>query len=562
MHWNEWDAPSYGTGISRPSRRARAAQTMSLPEGLSVAEAAEALRLEARTRLRSQMGTSQDSIFFSGSRDAIAAAPAHEAQPYGQVSPSDRWRTEYDQKFHKYSTEEHVCANVGPFGSAYLQASADHQTAKPDPRPLFEPQPTEQIPDDANAQAPAPNALPNPTLAPAPALPLDEPALIRATEQESGPSRSSSYSARNYEDPVPADHSTKYVENECAAPLVETQQPAPYVKSSVHKEKWKSKHETRTARKLRRADITSRDLPDTAVQGALNSGRAPFHCYGRGDGSHALPGGEINPSLSLRKGCGRDRKTYNVKAETFARSGGSCGKPVYQQVDSSALYGREAIKNFDNYVRTEHRAAVERGEDPLTHVGWPSAQKSLDDNTAKKVSFHQAQIQKNQKAMDEVNLWEDTHDYRAQKWLQKWQRRQADKGDGRDIWDRLSTPVAHNLSAKDDPAERKAAQKAQREAEAWAARQQEASETTETMSERIEKPAMAVPARCVDAGFVARTLAAGLPEAARKVLLSDRKTFLRSLANETAVTVGTLVSSPLLHRGKPRLERGCGSMID
>jgi hypothetical protein len=36
-----------------------------LPDGQSYADAAGALRLEARTRLRTQMGTSRDSIFFA-----------------------------------------------------------------------------------------------------------------------------------------------------------------------------------------------------------------------------------------------------------------------------------------------------------------------------------------------------------------------------------------------------------------------------------------------------------------------------------------------------------------
>ena len=61
----------------------------------------------------------------------------------------------------------------------------------------------------------------------------------------------------------------------------------------------------------------------------------------------------MHPSHSLREGCGRDRKTHNVKAATFARSGGSCGKPVYQQVFSSALYGRNAVKDFDQYIRAQ-----------------------------------------------------------------------------------------------------------------------------------------------------------------------------------------------------------------
>ena len=143
--------------------------------------------------------------------------------------------------------------------------------------------------------------------------------------------------------------------------------------------------------------MTSRDLPDTIIQGALNAGRPPFHCYGRGDGAHALAGGEMDPAQSLRQGCGRDRKTHNVKAATFARVGGPAGMPVYQQVFSSALYGRQAMKDFDDYIRTDHRVAVAHGEDPLTRVAWPpnAAAAPAATELAGEHSFHQAQAAQN-----------------------------------------------------------------------------------------------------------------------------------------------------------------------
>ena len=89
MHWNEWcapadhsalppsrpsnprprgraaarDAPSYDHAVSRGppiAKSGAAAPAFELPDGLSYADAADALRREARTRLRSQMGTSKD----------------------------------------------------------------------------------------------------------------------------------------------------------------------------------------------------------------------------------------------------------------------------------------------------------------------------------------------------------------------------------------------------------------------------------------------------------------------------------------------------------------------
>ena len=174
--------------------------------------------------------------------------------------------------------------------------------------------------------------------------------------------------------------------------------------------------------------------------------RTPFHCYGRGASAHALPGGEMHPSTSLRQGCGRDRKTHNVKAATFARSAG--GKPEYQQVYSSALYGRDAMKDFDDYIRTSHRAAAEHGQDPLTRVkpdrpqfmldlvavteasdgwqvAWPAQGKTTTGEDVAH-SYHQIQRQNNEKALGELDHWADLHDDATQKWLERWQRRQHD----------------------------------------------------------------------------------------------------------------------------------------
>ena len=138
------------------------------------------------------------------------------------------------------------------------------------------------------------------------------------------------------------------------------------------------------------------------------------------------------------------RKTHNVKAATFARSAG--GKPEYQQVYSSALYGRDAIKDFDDYIRTSHRAAAEHGQDPLTRVnpdrplfmlvevteacdgwqvGWPAQGKTTTGEDVAH-SYHQIQRQNNEKALGELDHWADLHDDATQKWLERWQRRQHD----------------------------------------------------------------------------------------------------------------------------------------
>jgi|EP01043_Picozoa_sp_COSAG02_P002448 hypothetical protein len=173
--------------------------------------------------------------------------------------------------------------------------------------------------------------------------------------------------------------------------------------------------------------------------------------------------------MSVRQGCGRDRKTHNVKAATFAQSAG--GKPEYQQVYSSALYGRDAVKDFDDYIRRDHRTALKRGEDPLTRVAWPPPADE-DEEEAEPHSFRQSQRQNNRQALHALDSWADTHDLGTQKWLQRWQKRQHDELAKLELWDRLATPAAHNQQPKITRCTEEissAESKARAEAQAWAA---------------------------------------------------------------------------------------------
>ena len=182
-----------------------------------------------------------------------------------------------------------------------------------------------------------------------------------------------------------------------------------------------------------------------------------------------MPGGELHPSQSIRQGCGRDRKTHNIKAATFAQSAG--GKPEYQQVYSSALYGRDAVKDFDDYIRSDHRTALKRGEDPLTRVAWPPPVDEHDEETEPH-SFRQTQRHNNRKALHALDSWADAHDLGTQKWLQRWQKRQHDELAKLELWDRLATPAAHNQQPKIIRRTQEissAESKARAEAQAWAA---------------------------------------------------------------------------------------------
>lgn len=176
----------------------------------------------------------------------------------------------------------------------------------------------------------------------------------------------------------------------------------------------------------------------------------------------------MHPSQSSRQGCGRDRKTHNVKAATFARSSG--GKPEYQQVYSSALYGRDAVKDFDDYIRKDHRNAIKRGEDPLTRVAWPPL--ADDEAETEPHSYRQSQRETNRQALHALDSWADAHDLGNRKWLQRWEKRQHDELAKLELWDRLATPAAHNQQPKitrHDKGVSAAESKARAEAQTWAA---------------------------------------------------------------------------------------------
>jgi hypothetical protein len=268
----------------------------------------------------------------------------------------------------------------------------------------------------------------------------------------------------------------------------------------------------------------------------------PFHCYGRGSSTHALPGGELHPSQSLRQGCGRDRKTHNIKAATFARSAG--GKPEYQQVYSSALYGRDAVKDFDDYIRRDHRSAVKRGEDPLTRVAWPpqAGAEEFEEQPPEPHSYRQTQRQNNQQALNELDSWADAHDQGTQKWLQRWQKRQHDELASLELWDRLATPAAHNQQPK--IAHRTGAQasaadsKARAEARAWAVAASASSAAapapapTVTLSKPLDSGARAAISgvASAEAAANASALAASMPgRSLRAAVTSQRVALLDSL---------------------------------
>ena len=545
MHWNEWDAPSYDGAVSRGPRNtnARPLPSFELPDGQSYADAADALRHEAKTRRRSQMGTSRDSIFFA------EMLPPSQPAAEQELAPAEQWCTEYNQKFHTYSQREVVLGNLGPYGAA----AASVAVAAPPPPP---PQPVSvgsyghvrSMAEPQREASPPVSETVEPMLSGPPAADFhgvaytDVPAAVTFQQQPHA-----------YGEPPAAAEPTFTVTAADKARAAEK-------RSEMHKKQLK--------KKLRRKDTTSRDMPDTAIAGGLNAGRTPFHCYGRGSSAHALPGGEMHPSQSLRQGCGRDRKTHNVKAATFARSAG--GKPEYQQVYSSALYGRDAMKDFDDYIRSEsclrftvsfagvfwsdvslrmaadHRVAVKKGEDPLTRVAWPPA---ADDESTAEVpphrwstqsnlrhslisrdtserlrvsSYRQTQRQNNQQALHELDSWADAHDVGTQKWLERWQLRQHDELGALELWDRLATPAAHNQQPKIRKQSKEgdaAGLKARAEAHAWAsAAAAPAPAAPSNSSARARVPAAASNLAASNAS----ALAASMPPAVRGAVTGSR----------------------------------------
>jgi len=258
MHWNEWDAPSYDN-VSRGPRHANARPLPSfeLPDGLSYADAADALRQEAKTRLRSQMGTSRDSIFFA------EMLPPSQPAAEPELAPAEQWRTEYEQKFHTYSQQDVVLGNVGPFGAASIVSAAQQQQQGPvgagsgRARSMAEPQ-REASPPVSETVEPV----------------MSGPPADYDRERDGGGAtfHQQPYAYSNGE---PAWREPAWREPQLFAngEPPEDAEPAPTM-TAADKARAAAKrtemHKKQLRKKLRRKDTTSRDMPDTAIAGGLN----------------------------------------------------------------------------------------------------------------------------------------------------------------------------------------------------------------------------------------------------------------------------------------------------
>ena len=233
-----------------------------LPHNMGYADAARQLSDNTRQRMLRNMGTSADSIFHrnpepmpTGQRAAADSEPPASTSVYA---------TEYNSQFYAY-------APTRPFV----------------PRPTYnsyEPPPATQ-PANASAFFDQPRHA-------SPPEPVQTVAVLPAPPPE----------------PEPA-----------AEPAAEPLPPRPWHNNRPSKKNWNAKYAKQLSKQLRRADVSSRDLPDSSISGALNAERPPFHCYGRGNAVHSLPGGELPPNVSLRQGCARDRTTHNVNATPYAK---------------------------------------------------------------------------------------------------------------------------------------------------------------------------------------------------------------------------------------------------
>lgn len=220
------DAPSYDSAISRgPRREPPPLPSFELPDGQSYAQVADELRREARTRLRSQMGTSKDSIFFAELMPA-SDPPAPEPSP----TPAERWCTEYSNKFLSHSTEEVVLRNVHPYGGATsLLATVEQPGAS---RPVSETVET---------------VAPDPT-----------PAAYNQDVYAEVPAATVTFAGGQHA--VPSDATAE------ESPTGDAQH------ARAAREKRNKMHQKQIKQKLRRPDTTSRDMADTAVAAATNNG--------------------------------------------------------------------------------------------------------------------------------------------------------------------------------------------------------------------------------------------------------------------------------------------------
>lgn len=201
-----------------------------LPDGQSYAEVADALRREARTRLRSQMGTSKDSIFF-----AELMPPSKSPAPEPAPTPAERWRTEYSNKFHSHTAEEVVLRNVHAFGGASA---------------LFETSTNPHAPVNTQADVLAP--------------------ISDTVEPGAADPPPAAYNQDAYaEEAAPA---VTFADEQTAAAPSQSVDESPTGHARAAREKRNQMHQKQIKKKLRRPDTTSRDMADTAVAAAMNNG--------------------------------------------------------------------------------------------------------------------------------------------------------------------------------------------------------------------------------------------------------------------------------------------------
>eukprot|EP01052_Picozoa_sp_SAG31_P036816 SAG31_NODE_4649_length_3068_cov_6.932428_1_plen_342_part_00 len=324
MYMNEWDrgrafgavSHHYGTR-NGPAPQGDAAPAQ-LPNSMGYADAARTIQEDTRRRLLRNMQTSADSIFH---RDSAAVRSSGDSE--SAVAPS--FSTEYNSQYYAYAPSRPFVPRPMSYEvpltarESNVSALFDHPQ---DPVPEKEPTSTEreaaEVPVEST-QSPVPPAPPD--VAPEP---QNKTAFTTGSLNENGSSAVS----------------------------------IPWRRTRPNKKNWNCRHTKVQVAKLRRPDVVSRDLPDSSIAGALNFDRAPFHCYGRGNAVHSLPGGELAANISLRQGCARDRTTHNVNAAPYAKvfryrhSGADLAQvDKYVQVSPASRFGHPAIEDFEHCVR-------------------------------------------------------------------------------------------------------------------------------------------------------------------------------------------------------------------
>lgn len=206
MYMNAWDSGGGAVAVHRTRRQSQQGGTHAqLNDGMGYGEHARAMRDDTRRRLLRNMGTSADSIFYR----PVAAAPAAADADAADADPT-RYCTEYKSQFYAHYAES------GPFVPRQMSYEVPAAALPPDPSALFGPA--------GEAAAPA-EAESNPTMA-ASSVP-DEPR------------------------PPAVD----------AAPTSKAKVPRVWTNGRPDKKNWNAKHQKQREKQLRRADVSSRDLP-------------------------------------------------------------------------------------------------------------------------------------------------------------------------------------------------------------------------------------------------------------------------------------------------------------